>query len=502
MRPIICAAALAPLLLAACSGGGGGTASNAPTTPTGPSTTPIETSRLPFPLGPTIKPDLPPQSCLGNCAYHYASNFESLPRLTEDDAQRASVYSEFPLSENGDHLRERLFVGIHQGEDHLGSLPSVGQRGHTRIRYGQLNDGVGSSVLKAYLEAGLLSDGLVRRHASPPVLRVNGAANTEELDFIVQAVQLVNAALPTDWRITMLPAGSSSGSASIELDVVPVLAAGAGITHYYVDRAADGQASLDQARIEIARYVLDPVRVGERLVQQVLVHEIIHALGVLDHLPTSFDTVMEANNPGPRQGIKQPLSILYPADREALRALYGRLNNGDTPASDLGSWSSTSLHIAGNGRYANFGIVMRNGYAEAWAHGHNPGEFCCGYSLADNPDLAGSATWNGELLGLTPDAAVVAGDAAISVNLTSMTGRADFTSLETWATGNAPGAAGTGTQWLDGDLGYAIAVRGNTFRETGGDDGRLTGIFTGQSHEGAAGTLERSDLTAAFGASR
>ena len=55
-----------------------------------------------------------------------------------------------------------------------------------------------------------------------------------------------------------------------------------------------------------------------------------------------------------------------------------------------------------------------------------------------------------------------------------------------------PGAAGTGTQWLDGDLGYAIAVRGNTFAETGGDDGRLTGIFTGQSHEGAAGTLERS----------
>ena len=83
-----------------------------------------------------------------------------------------------------------------------------------------------------------------------------------------------------------------------------------------------------------------------------------------------------------------------------------------------------------------------------------------------------------------------------------MTGRTVFTNLESWAANAAPGAAGTGTQWLDGDLGYAIAGRGNTFRETGGNAGRLTGIVTGQSHEGAAGTLERSDLTAAFGASR
>ena len=52
-------------------------------------------------------------------------------------------------------------------------------------------------------------------------------------------------------------------------------------------------------------------------------------------------------------------------------------------------------------------------------------------------------------------------------------------------------------EWLDGDLGYTIAARGNTFRETGGDDGRLTGIFvcsapgsldTSLSH--AAGLIE------------
>ena len=37
---------------------------------------------------------------------------------------------------------------------------------------------------------------------------------------------------------------------------------------------------------------------------------------------------------------------------------------------------------------------------------------------------------------------------------------------------------------------------------TGGDAGAVNGRFYGRSHEGVAGTLERSDLTAAFGASR
>ncbi len=106
------------------------------------------------------------------------------------------------------------------------------------------------------------------------------------------------------------------------------------------------------------------------------------------------------------------------------------------------------------------------------------------------------------MLGFTPGANPVAGDAAIGVHLATLTGRADFTSLEQWAAGQAPGDVGTGAVWGDGGLGYSIAVTGNTFRQTGGDAGTLTGIFTGRNHEGAAGTLERRDLTAAFGGSR
>ena len=126
----------------------------------------------------------------------------------------------------------------------------------------------------------------------------------------------------------------------------------------------------------------------------------------------------------------------------------------------------------------------------------------------------GSAIWTGNLVGLTPVGATVVGDARVSVDLGTLTGAADFTALETWDAGVAPGAAGTGARWGDGDLSYGIAIRGGetepgvaghtayTFRETGGDAGTLTGTFVGQQHEGVAGTLVRDDVTAAFGGAR
>ena len=102
------------------------------------------------------------------------------------------------------------------------------------------------------------------------------------------------------------------------------------------------------------------------------------------------------------QGIPQPVSVLYPVDREALRALYSRLDAGDDFEA-LGPWSSSSLHIAGNGRHANFGVALRNGYAEPWAYGMRPRTV-----LADNTALVGWVTWRGALLGLTPATEAVA----------------------------------------------------------------------------------------------
>ena len=201
-----------------------------------------------------------------------------------------------------------------------------------------------------------------------------------------------------------------------------------------------------------------------------------------------------------------PGHILFPIDRAALLAAYGRrLDPGAQPeeltAENLGSWSDTSFHLRGDMDFpdgeASFGVASMNGLAQAWATGTTPWT-----ELADNEALSGSATWNGALMGVASSSETVAGDASLTVGLTSLTGQLDFTGLEKWGVNEAPGAAGSGATWGDGDLGYTIEVRGNTFIQTGGDDGKVTGAFFGAAHEAMGGVLERADLSAGFGGRR
>ena len=466
------------LMLVACGGGGGS------------STASISDERLSFPR---------------QANRHYGVGGLSAP--TTADARQMPIY----------HDGRHLVVGVDQGTGRIGGLPTVSERGDVTVRHGRLSDGVGSSTLSVYLADAVKDGRAVRRYASSPQVRSIGSATAQERARLVAAVQLVNAALPAGAKMRVgspLPGFSLrdtvSGSGrrfvsgnehdnTIHVEFLSCAAyygcpGGSGATTWNHPRA-NGVAN---SYIQMSRGV--PAYNNPRWNTILLAHEMLHALGLYsgDHVSVRFDTIMEATNDiyDTAQGIPQPLSLLYPVDREAMRALYGRLGNGDSPTS-FGPWESSSWHVVGVGKYAAFGVRLANGYAEPWAYGRRPAT-----TLANNRSLSGSATWEGSLLGLTPSAEAVAGDAEIGVNLTTMRGAADFTALESWAARSAPGEAGTGTQWLDGDLGYTISVRGNTFKQTGGDAGTLTGIFVGRSHEGAAGTLERSDLTAAFGASR
>ena len=198
-------------------------------------------------------------------------------------------------------------------------------------------------------------------------------------------------------------------------------------------------------------------------------------------------------------------SILFPLDRAALLAAYGRLDPGTQPeeltAENLGAWTDTSFHLRGDvnfpGGGASFGVASSNGLAQPWASGPTPLT-----NLADNETLSGSATWRGALLGITSSSETVAGDVRLRVGLSSLNGQIDFTGLEKWGVKEAPGAFGSGTTWGDGDLGYTIQVRGNTFIQTGGDDGNVAGAFFGAAHEAMGGVLERADLSASFGGKR
>lgn len=132
-----------------------------------------------------------------------------------------------------------------------------------------------------------------------------------------------------------------------------------------------------------------------------------------------------------------------------------------------------------------------------WAFGSAPWT-----DLSDNPMLSGTATWSGRLRGFTPTLESVGGAAELAVELETLDGQLDFTGLEFWEANTTPGPVGTGTVWGDGDLRYLLNVRGNTFVQTGGDPGTVTGAFFGARHEAMGGVLKRTDLTADFGGAR
>ena len=215
------------------------------------------------------------------------------------------------------------------------------------------------------------------------------------------------------------------------------------------------------------RIWIDPTRTegDERL--GVIAHELIHVLGRAHPDPARFpDSIMIAGGgDGPTE------HILHPLDRAALLAVYSRVEPGGTPDAidlELGAWADTSTHIYGvlglpAGEVA-FGAAFSNGLLLPWASGPAPDT-----ALAENPRLAGTARWSGRLLGLTPAAEAVAGVADLAVYLESLDGDLNFTGLEYWPEGAAPGAVGTGSMWRDGDLGYRVEVRCNTFLRAGGD---------------------------------
>ena len=445
------------------------------------------------------------------------------PRLATE-ARQAPVY------QDGLHL----FVGIDQGAGTLAGMEAAGtssvqssslvitpdgaslvnidsttrttvsDRGEFTVRHARQTDRSNSSAaqLQGYLEQAAQVEQVttgapaVIRFSDPPVVQFGGVATAEDADRLLRAVQLVNAALPLEWRMdiqTGVPSEQTDPAThgTIYVDFIPGTAYGShGSWGEATTTYSQADGSIPYARIEISKAYRS---LGELGATYVLAHELIHALG-MGHVGSSQQSIMRPTVDTEAEGL--PLSLLYPIDREALRALYERMQPGDA-ADSFGAWSGDATYLLGNSDQAAFGAVWRNGYAEPWAYGYLPKT-----DLVDNLDLFGTVRWDGLLLGFTSNAEPVAGDASLGVDLSDLTGTADFTGLEVWATGAGPGATGMGTRWGDGDLAYGIAVTGNTFVQTGGDDGLLTGAFFGEAHEGMGGTVERDDLTAAFGGTR
>ena len=449
---------------------------------------------------------------------------------------------------------------VHVGADVAAAasqLAAAGMHDDTAVSYGRVQDGVGAEEVAAYLrqhaEVGefKLDPGLAT-FAAPPTVRLAEGTPNELVAFVTQAVRLINTALPqdrrirlSDQRVTSLEPLGEVPHGDIFVDFVPwrdwndpykppqntvaALAQWGWRTVFnddadrwearemragriWVDRDVirtawvfDANSGRWEERV-LSRRIEDHERLekwySDQAVVAILVHELLHTLGMGDHLdPDRFPNSIMNEDRHDYDGVTG--HVLFPLDREALQAAYGVLEPGALPeqlVDDLGAWDDASLHLRGEidtPRGGAFGVAVRNGLAQPWANGRMPHT-----DLADNRRLSGTVSWAGRLLGFTPALQAVGGAADLSVKLETLAGQLDFTGLEHWTANAAPGPVGSGAQWGDGDLQYLLSVSGNTFTQSSGDAGAVTGAFFGQDHGAMGGVLERSDLVAAFGGTR
>ena len=247
-----------------------------------------------------------------------------------------------------------------------------------------------------------------------------------------------------------------------------------------------------QNQIDMGRVWIDDTRTPADQILASMIHEILHILGREHPQPGLFpNTVMNEYGEGV-EGHE-----LHPLDREALNAIYnspvGLYTVNQFIATNLGYWLEDTVHVLGRfsvpGGTASFGVALDIAGARAWAFGPTPTT-----TLANNRAISGTARWGGLMAGISSDNEIIGAAADLSVDLADLDGRLDFTRMRH--------VADTSIIWGDGDLSYLIEVRGNTFVQTGGDAGIVTGAFFGTGHEGMGGSLARSDLAAAFGGKR
>lgn len=477
MKPsgFLCAAVLIIASLNGCGGGnsGGGTVTPPPDPP------------AVMPTPPPAPPEVKPKAAL----------------------KPSDLAAQAPLFDFG----RSLHIGLVDTPP-SGVLQKTDERNGVEVSKGTVRDGSSAADVIAYLRPRAVHPEVtgLATFPNPPTVHVVEGTSEKYTGYAVRAVQIINTALPRDARLSFgdAPAPDPAGvedvpRGGIYIEFIP--------QSQWPGEDDSDQSAVGNTKSQIfynprtrrnevveagsSHILIDSGEVrffSEEKTVYVIVHELLHALGFSGHTdPGRFpDATL---NPKIPQNL--PPFLLSKIDREALLAAYDRFRPGALPeeisAENLGPWDEASLHVQGDleipGGEVSFGTAFRNGLAQPWASGPEPP-----VDLAQNTGLSGTATWNGALLGVTPSGQVVVGDSSLDVNLVNLDGQLDFTDMQ----------LGGGGMWEDGDLGYSIEVRGNTFNRTGGDAGVVTGAFFGARHEGMGGVLERSDLSAGFGGKR
>ena len=394
----------------------------------------------------------------------------------------------------------------------LSRMSPAGAHEGVSVSSGRVRDGESAERVAEYLdtqkfELGDTPGEFQRISPAKRVVLIRETTDDRYIGLVVRAVQLINTALPYDRRITVSPERAWHPPEFYEdSSYIPR-------GHIYVgiapqdewpfsenvgDRVAGlhlGVSASDGDGLGNIVWISNEILPDDGAVIKVLTHEMYHALGFSAHIESAqMRSILNAAR-SDYSGILP--YILHQIDRDALYALYARIDDGSVyveyDPNDLGPWTDVSFHLRGDIDDVSFGASSRNGLIQPWAHGPSP---------STNLSGMGSASWAGRLLGFTSESESLAGTTNLTISLSTLRGQIDFTGLEHWGVNAAPGPIGSGRMWNDGDLRYGVIVRGNTFNQTGGDTGEVTGAFFGARHEGMGGVVERSDMSAGFGGTR
>lgn len=303
-----------------------------------------------------------------------------------------------------------------------------------------------------------------------------GKSTYDEEDVIRRAVAIVNRSLPASKRLAISYTDETFAGTFI----------GSTVTYGHQQRIGSGQI-----HAEIWPYVGAPgvgwtngrkgfafVRESEmadpEYAVQTMVHEIMHALGLMGHPHHTHTSVLSYQHHSTVIFDNVPL-----VDVAVLYEMNG-----------WGNWSGHIETVMGTADGVQFGVHDLNFGAQliSWVDG--------GYMPLPHDDaLSGTASWTGTLVGKTTGIVRdVHGVAELGVDFGNhFGGWAKFHTIRDW----------DGTMWNRLGWSYDLYVNGYYF-DSNDLDGipDVVGAFYGHEAQVAAGTLQRPEITAAFGAQR
>ena len=432
--------------------------------------------------------------------FHNTAHVVAGPNQTVEDARQAPAID----------FDGTLHIGAVVEPDR-NELGRTGEHGDAAISSGHVRDGAGRDATVAYFSQFFFTDyKRLRTFRDQPVVRVARGTSDAHTELLVRAVQILNAYLPRENRMILSEIPSPYGADLFDIpdgeihinfgafgqQIPENLRTHRGVSLNTSTISVDPETGVESTYSLASRIWINTNRLHQFTDEAnitLVAHELMHSIAHSGHPDAARypDSLMAPRVP---RGFSR--RILGPIDRDVIAAAFEYLPWAAS-ANEIGPWSDTSFHLRGDMDDVSFGVASFNGLLQPWASGPRPAT-----DLTDNQALSGSASWAGRLLGFTSESESLAGATDLTINLGTLRGRIDFTGLEHWGVNATPGPIGSGQMWGDGDLGYTVQVRGNTFNQTAGDAGEVTGAFFGARHEGMGGVVERSDMSAGFGGTR